>query len=162
MTENLTHEPALTDREFNIGTVRFKIDKMPATQGWRLMEYIRHAIGTQDHMAGVSPNDPGSTLVMGIAAIAALPTDTVEYIRNVMFPHVHYWTAEVRGGNGVTLTTDGDIDMAFADLEPVHLYELIVRCLAVNFTASYTAILSAFPSVEGVLTELIPSTSPHS
>ena len=36
-------------------------------------------------------------------------------------------------------------DMAFKDLEPVHIYEVLLRCLAVNFTGSLKELLLRFP-----------------
>ena len=40
----------------------------------------------------------------------------------------------------------GHEDTAFKDLDAVHVYEILVRALAVNFTASWAAIQSRFTS----------------
>lgn len=148
------------EQEFKIGDVRFRVGKMPALKAFNLLEYMRKVVADRDETAGIDPGNGTIAMVMLVKAIAGLPTDAVEHIRRELFPCVQYWTPNVHGGSGIELLTDDDVDAAFATLEPIKIYELIVRCLAVNFTGSFAAILSDFPLAAEILKQFRVPTSP--
>ena len=118
--------------EVEIGETRFRFSKLPAMRGYALLEKIRTAIGRH---AGVQ-----SSAGMGaiVRAVLSLPPEFVEEVRIELF-------GEVKFSNRMAQTAQtlaGAEDTAFADLEPVAVYEVLVRCLAVNFTESFRQIAS--------------------
>lgn len=132
-------------KEHTINGVRFAIGKLPALRSFTLLEYIRKTLADQDSTAGVDLSDPTISVVMLIKAVAGIPPENVEHVRNELFEFIQFWTKGVKGGGGVPLL--GSEDMAFEELEPVHIYELIAEALKVNFTGSFSAIKSRFPAV---------------
>ena len=132
-------------KEHKIGNVRFAIGKLPAMRAFTLLEYIRKAVADQDSTAGVQLSDPAVSVVMLIKAFAGLPPEHVAYVRDELFEDIQFWNDSIRGGNGMKLS--GSEDTAFKELEPIHIYELIVEALKVNFTGSFSAISSKFPAV---------------
>jgi hypothetical protein len=155
----------MTENKFKIignqgAEVWFEITKLSALRAWRLLEYIRKTLGSAEHVAGIGGDNAGTDMLMLVTTLMALPEEKIEHIRSVLFENVMYRTASMRG-NAVPLVTEGDIDVAFADLEPVHIYEVMGRCLMINFTGSFNAIRSKFPAVGEILSLLNLSTSQH-
>ena len=130
-----------SETDFKLGDTTFYVRKLTAMRGHKVSEMIRAAVGVQTLRFGGASDVP--TLIAGI--ILSLNPVDVEAITKVMWERV-----EFKNGTAQTpLPLLGNEDMAFEHLEPVDVYEVIVRCLAVNFTASLEGILSRMP--EGLL-----------
>ena len=137
----------LNDREFTMEGVKFQIKKLSPFDGFHLFEEIRHALFSN---ADSAQADTESALLF-YKAILTLEPSVINGFRAKLFRHVSF------RGNGVDsgwMDLEHAEDMAFQDMEPLHIYELFVRCLAVNFTGSFHAIASKFPGVKRVLGQL--------
>ena len=81
----------------------------------------------------------GSLLQM----VLSLNPSFVTYVRKILFERVAF-------SNRLALDPmplAGSEDMAFGGLEPVAIYEVLARALAVNFTASWQYAVSKFQNV---------------
>ena len=135
----------LLEAECQIGDTRFHLDKMGAMEAWRVLEVIRKEAS---NVAGLPITDlmtqlRGATMDDAIRigakvalAVIGLPVPFVEGLRKTLFKHVRFT------GNGAQTPQMlmGAEDMAFNGLEPVAIYEVLVRSLAVNFTPSFAGL----------------------
>ena len=116
--------------DVTLGDVSFKIDKIPATAAWDLLEFIRISIAKSSH--GI-PNRPGAQLVeVLINAVFALPPGVVSQVRDKIFQRITFQKKSATTWQ----TLHKAEDTAFDDLEPIAIYELLARGLAVNFSPS--------------------------
>lgn len=121
----------LDEREAKLGNTRFYFDKMGAVEGFRVFEMIRAEMAnTKIEGTGVQDGD-------FMRIVAALDPDFVERLRERLFNHVRFTTP-----NNSPIKLAGAEDMAFDGLEPVHIYEVLARALAVNFIASFRELSS--------------------
>lgn len=138
------------------GETEFTIAKMPATKGWDVLEQIRENAGgalNMQHAGGIE--SAIQTLV------AALPRTFARELRNTMFEYVTF-----RNRMAVSpMTLAGNEETAFdaIEAEPIAIYEIFLRSLAVGFTPSFVALLEKTSSF---LSQISPSpdtgTSPPS
>ena len=129
----------LTTTEFEIGGTRFFIAKLPAMAAFDLLELIRHQVGKSAALAvpeGSEDESVGALLKM----VLSLDPAFVARVRQRLFEKVSFSNERV----STPLKLAGAEDMAFDGLEPVAVYEVLLRCLAVNFTASLRAGVSKF------------------
>ena len=147
----------LLEAECEIGDTRFMLDKMGAMEAWRVLEVIRKEISNvaglpiTDLMTQLRGADMDDAIRIGAKvamAVMGLPVPFVEGLRKTLFKHVRFT------GNGAKTpqVLAGAEDMAFNGLEPVAIYEVLVRSLAVNFS----------PSFAGGLPDLISRVAPRS
>ena len=132
----------LTARRVKMGKTTFHIGKLLPMEGFDTLERIRLALGKSADLSRVGN---GSIAEMGAAAVKAilsLPPEDVARIRDDLFAQVRVSVPQ----SSATLELLGNEGMAFEDLEPVAVYELLARCIAVNFSASFSAILSGIQS----------------
>ena len=112
------------------GDTEFTISKLPATKGWDTLERIREQIGRDFQFPR------GEELgVIIMKTIGGLPRSFVADIRTTMFEHVTF-----RNRMAVSpMTLAGNEEMAFdaVEIEPADIYDLFLRTLCVNFTASF-------------------------
>ena len=119
-------------KEFTIADTKFVINKLNAYQGMLLLDKIRVSLFASE--IGDSSNE----LAMLLKSIAGFPHDKLIEIQGILFAKVQYCK---KGDNAkLYLSSENHIDMAFGDGEPVDIYELLLRCLAVNFTNSFKKI----------------------
>ena len=126
-----------TEPECQIGETRFFIDKLGAMEAWRILERIRHELSR-------TPLELTDTTDVGVLVRAILALDPVfiERLRRDLFEHVRFVNTKALSPQPLA----GAEDMAFEGegVEPVAVYEVLVRSLAVNFTASFGAVVSQF------------------
>ena len=139
-----------------LGTVTFTINKLLPMEGFRLFEKIRPCLA--DAMSGpmfTSDGDITGNLAALVSMVSAFPQSVVEEVRQDLFRAVRY-----KAPPGVPNETvlAGEEDTAFKDLEPIHVYEVLVRCLVRNFTGSWAALRSRIPQVEQVMQPSQPGT----
>ena len=131
----------LTDTEFQIGGTRFFVAKLPAMAAFDLLEVIRHELGKSTSLRlpdATSEGAVGSLLQM----VLSLDPSFVAYARKILFEKV-----EFSNHLSARQPLAGVEDTAFLDLEPVAIYEVLARALAVNFTASLESVVSKFQNV---------------
>lgn len=128
------------------GNTIFYIHKLPALTGFRVLESLREQLG--ETMAKVDiGNDQNNNQQAGteiiksfILAVAKLPATYVENtLMPALFEHVKY---ETKDKSIVGLKLLGSEESAFSGLEPIVVYELILRALCVNFYQSFAGMIS--------------------
>ena len=135
----------LTDTEFEIGGTRFFISKLSAVAGFDLLEMVRHEIG-KSGVLGKEISDTtaaADTNAMWLQMVLSLDPSFVAYVRKILFKRVAFSNRLAVDPQSLS----GSEDMAFGGLEPVAIYEVLVRALAVNFTASLESAVSKFQNV---------------
>ena len=151
-----TVEP-LTATEVEIEGVRFQIRKLLPMEAFAVIEAFRPAF-KEAVAAGLG--DTTDDMAKGIALLGGLPPERVDGLRRALFKQIIFrapnaGTPQVLGGNE---------ELAFKDLDVVHIYELIVRAFAVNFSGSWAALSSRFPALKMVsrlrLRETLTPSSP--
>ena len=125
----------LTDTDIEIDGTRFFIAKLPAMAAFDLMELMRHELGKSQ--SGAVSNDGSDAMLPGlINMVMSLDPAFVSQVRRKLFERVSF--SNQRAPTPQQLA--GAEDMAFDGLEPVAVYEVLVRSLAVNFTPSLRAL----------------------
>ena len=141
------------------GETRFAIGKMKASKGWDVLEEIREAANQPiaDNAAIGGARDAMEAIVM------ALPRPFTRRLRDTMFAHVTFTNRVAVSG----LPLAGAEETAFdaIDAEPVAIYEIFLRSLAVNFTPSFVELLEKIFRIESLIssrlgTETSPPSSP--
>ena len=116
-----------------IGDTTFKINKLMVMDSLDVLEEIREGMGQRllelEHMS----------LQEAIArAVIGAPRDLVARIRDRLFEEVTFKNQSAK----THVTLAGSEEMAFENLSAVDVYEVLVRCLAVNFFDSFQELIS--------------------
>ena len=130
---------ALTKTEFEIGRTRFFIAKLPAIAAFDLLELIRHEVGKSADLV-VPEGSENKRVATLLPLMLSLDPAFVKRVRTTLFEKVSYSNDRVPTPQKLA----GAEDMAFDGSEAVAVYEVLLRCLAVNFTASLRAVGSKF------------------
>jgi hypothetical protein len=158
-TKNITNNfEKLENSEFKINDVKFKITKLSPMNGFKLFERIRFALATQASIVTVDGLEENAA--MFIKAILTLEPDVIESFMKDLFKGLQF-----TGGKNVEkgwMDFDGLEDMALETLEPLDIYELFIRCLIVNFTESFRALMSRLPGAKRLIQGLRLKTSLNS
>ena len=137
----------LLERECQIGDTTFSIGKMPTIEGWDCMEVIREQTGmTIMNLKDDSKDseDPRIAVMKAIVKIFfTLPVPFVKKLKIQLFSHCQYKNEQT------TWSPLKQVNMqsAFGALEPIAVYEVLVRCLAVNFTVSCQEIIDLISGI---------------
>lgn len=131
--ENLPTDE-LIQPEFSIGETHYTVIKFGSLEGWRVFEHIRLAVGTSD--LDIDGNLDNKAILGWIKAILALDLSFVDGLRVTLFKNISFRNTSAASPQPLS----GAEDMAIA--EPLHIYEIMFRSLAVNFTPSFIDILS--------------------
>lgn len=141
------------DTEFSITqngvTVKFQVEKLMPLQGLALFEKIRPGIGAA--LARINKEGMGEGTLIDIVCL--FPPETVGIIMDRLFQTVLYSRESVPDATRLS----GDVDSAFFGLEPIAIYEVMARCLIINFIGSVSALLSRMRG-EGSPTSPPPAT----
>ena len=131
------------------GETRFHIGKLPAVQARRTWRELLHAIGETglaSSLGGLDVNDPAinaKALLLLVQGVLTLDVDYLERLQGQIFSAVTF-----QNGAAATPQPVGPAqEMAFMTLEPVEVDELLLRGLAVNFTASLRRLASHLGAV---------------
>ena len=147
----------LAEPRFTLGDRRFRIRKLGAMKAVEVSERIRVELGKMQ----VQPTP--DMLSAFFQAALQFPLDFVKDLRATLFETV---TFSSDGARWQSLA--GAEDLAFEGLEPHHVYEVMLRVLAVDFTVSASAILRLWlagqpmntpPSPQATSTRSSPSPS---
>ena len=135
LPENLTEDLNVT--EFEIGGARFVISKLPAMPAFALLEEIRREVGRRS--SALAPDDAGGAGTAGLLQLVLdLEPQFVDRVRRKLFENVVFANETARTPQPLA----GAEDIAFEGLEPLAVYEVLLRCLAVNFSASLRGVVS--------------------
>lgn len=127
-----------TETSFQIGSTSFQIRKLLPFEGFEVLEELRAAVGAK--LANLPAGVSAATAIVAIAM--AIPPSSVKSVMGRLFAEVRYSNASAQ--TQAALAHGGVIDQAgFEGLEPVAVYEVFVRVLAVNFFSSFSGSLSA-------------------
>ena len=119
------------DLEFQIGDTHFKIIKLYAMASYKLFEKIR--VAASEKLAGIDFSG-GFGQQQAMTALMSLPPQFVEDLRVELFASILFRN---RNDAKTFQKLGGAEDMAFQGLEPVAVYEVLLRSLAVNFSPSF-------------------------
>ena len=125
----------LLENEFEIGKTKFYLSKLPAMAAYALLEQIRHEIGKTGNEVPESA-DPENTFPL-VKLVLALDPKFVEGVRRELFEKVEFTDP----GNPRQKLAGAE-DFAFNGLEPIAVYEVLLRSLAVNFSPSLRSVAS--------------------
>ena len=155
----------LNERQFEVDGTFFTVNPLPAMAGFSLLEDVRRNLGDSLDVSGMretlsidtdTAKDTYTTAAAGDAStqvkasgaaamartLMRLDPVFVERVRSTLFEHVTF-----KNETAVTpQMLHGAEDMAFQS--PFAVYEVLVRCLAVNFTTRIPA------SVSGMFTRM--------
>ena len=153
----------LTKTEFEIGGTRFAVSKLPAMAGFDLLEAVRHELGKAKALSLPLPtevlneDDRSIVALKDIVAfleiVLSLEPAFVRQVRQKLFEKVAFSNTRVPTPQQLA----GAEEMAFDGLEPIAIYEVLVRSAAVNFTPSLDALVSRLKDAPPVSSPSAPS-----
>ena len=131
-----------TDTEFVIGDTTFTVVKFGAMEGWRILERIRHEFAKTNVSLETAGMDSAGAATL-LRSILGLDPLFVEGLRIDLFKMINFRNSQYLTPIAVAGSEDG----AFEGLEPVAIYEVMLRSLAVNFTDSFSGLVSRIGGV---------------
>ena len=128
----------LTNPEFVIAGATFRVSKLKGVAGFDMLELIRTAMAGGSNTlsgAGMSEEEAGSK-IMGL--LFSIDPSKVREIREIVFQNL-----DVKLPAADRFLELGKVEAAVIDLiEPVDIYEIIARFIAVNFTKSIVGMMN--------------------
>ena len=127
---------AWQETEFTIGGTTFHVTKMNAMDSFEVLELIR----TSSASALVNADATGTvqeTVASLISGVLSIPRSNLRQIREELFREVRFTNKIAR----TKMVLYQNEHKAFNGLLPTHVYEVLARCLCVNFTESVSDIL---------------------
>lgn len=120
------------ERKIVIADTTFQINKLNAFESMKLLDTIRVSI------ASVNIDDNTNDITAIFKTIFGFPTEKLLEVQEKLFNKIQY---TCKGDTGLLfLNSEHAINHAFKDGEPIDIYELLLRALAVNFTNSFKKI----------------------
>ena len=138
----------------------FSVTKLPPMKGFKLAESIRVNLAETANRFEVKDDDGKDkkqqeleAATLFFKAVLGLPTEFIEDLQEQLFNYI-----EFKGGSsGIEkgwATLSGLEDAAFNGLEIISVYEVMGRALYINFSGSFSGILSNFPGMDKILNQL--------
>ena len=146
----------LTKTEFEIGDTRFFIAKLPAMAAFDLLEAIRHELGKSQALSLPSMDaldNEDRSIVSLLKIVLSLDPAFVRKVRSALFEKVSFSNSRVPAPQQLA----GAEEIAFDGLEPIAIYEVLLRSAAVNFTPSLDALVSRLRDAPLVSSPSAPS-----
>ena len=146
----------LQEPRFRLGGTEFSVKKLLPFDSFRVAEMIRSGVGSEMARVEFSGNAAEDFPKLLYVAFGA-KEDAVERIRVTLFK-----TVKFKNGRDILdwIQVEGSEGIAFED--PVYVYGLLARCIAINFSKSLAVALSLIPREPEAEEEPIPETSPSS
>ena len=148
-----------TERQVTIDGVTFDIGKLLPEECFQLYETMRPVL---EHLveaaSGVDDDDPNAGLLVAVKFFSRIPRDIVAQVQRTLFKVTTYSTPDQKA----QMTLAGDESNAFKTLDAIHYYEVLARCLAINFIGSWVALKSRVPGAETFIAALGREISIHS
>ena len=120
--------------EFQIGSTHYRVVKFAAKQGWQLFEQIRREFGKSDF--DIDGNLDMKAFLSLLKTVLELDTVFVEKLRVTLFANVFYRNEHAQTEQSLLNSEDMGVE------EPLDIYEIMFRSLAVNFTRSFKGLIS--------------------
>ena len=138
--------------DITLGGTQFHIKKLQPMDGFRVLEIIRPGVkdALRDALGGTlsGEGEEVETVLRGAAVIVnvifGVHPEVVEDVRRELWDRVTFKTPNMAEPAALL----GREDEAFERCEPVEFYELLGRSLAVNFTASFSAVMDTMEAEE--------------
>ncbi len=128
----------MTEREVKLGETTFIIGKLNAMEGFKLLESIREQLGLTLSELNTAKMQEQNFLGEILKSVVRLPQQYVQKeLIPILFNNIQFSKSNQVGG----LRLHGAEEMAFID--PLHVYEVLLRALCVNFYSSFAGKLSA-------------------
>lgn len=140
----------LEARKVDIDGTIFHFGKLTAPEAFDVFERIRPGIEVlvavfEEMPEGkIDPNDEAAKkkfLKAGVVALTQVPGATIAEMKRSLFPFVRYQHKKTKA-----TPLDGDEETGFKDLNMVHIYEVIARAFAVNFSECWRVLNSRYLS----------------
>ncbi len=129
------------DRTFKIGDVTFNLQKIPPLDGFEICELFRVAVSRPEvlmQLAKDSDSDEQAAKRVVMGLLMSVSREHVKQLRGEMFKYVTFTTLEQKQ----PLPLEGVEDMAFGALDPLAIYEVLGRAIAVNFTEYFKGLMT--------------------
>ena len=123
--------------DFEIRGTKFHVSRLAPMDGYRLLDSLRASIGASyGGLTSIATATNASDMVIG--SFLSLPPAVIEDAANRMWAHVTFTNASALD----PLPLRGNEQMAFEQMQPTDIYEVILRCFAVNFIESLEELFS--------------------
>ena len=141
---------SLDKEQVAIKGTTFTFRKLGAEDAFDVLEDIRESIGgrtvsvmaTKQLLSSASTENVRNLMMevfvtlMGV--VVAMPKVDAQRVRKALFKETYFTNQHAK----VLLPIDGNENFAFADIEPVQVYELWMRSMVVNFRGSWSVMSS--------------------
>lgn len=138
------------DSKFCVAGTKFDVSKMPPMVGFRLAERIRVNLVFVSNKLDAGDGSEAGNATLFIKSILGLDPDFIQGLMDRLFEHVQYSGGESGVEKGWA-KLKGLEDSAFQNFEIIQIYEVLARALYVNFSGSFSGILSSFPGMDKIL-----------
>ena len=154
--ENITTTLNNSLEEYKVGSITFYIKKLSAFDQNAVFEEIRYHLATETDLfdsffgndENISVEEAQKQGTKMFTAILKLDPKFIRFLCDMLFKGVTFTTDEMAGLQPLPLTTQNE-ETAFRNISFTTRYELLVRCLKLNFSDSLESIVSALTSLWG-------------
>ena len=121
---------------------RFRIQKLLPMEAYYVLEEFRVGLGPSLAKLDLKGDESESDLSALAGVVGAIPHHTLESIRKRIFAQIFFTNNLAPKARPV----HPDEGMAFRGLQPMAIYEVLIRGFAVNFIESFQGLESLFPA----------------
>ena len=138
----------ISERNVTIKGATFHIAPLLPMEGFEVLEEIREAVVSPVGLSRVMENPTGPEITQALLTVlAGLPKAVVKSVQRQMFTSVTFTNENALSARVLS----GSEAMAFNGLSAFDVYEVTVRCLAVNFLGSSFDFLSRLSPPESTI-----------
>lgn len=138
MNEMNKLELAFVEPDFEINGCEFHITKLKGLQGFRTFEKIRESFGRANESVSFGSDSQEDVAKALIGILTKLRAEDVEAILKDMIPCI-----EVKLPNSDVMGSFSKMSgMVYDVIDPLDIYEILARAVAVNFMESFLKVLS--------------------
>ena len=138
MQASINNIDDLKATDFTLGNTQFRIHKLLPMEGFRVLEDIRAALGPKIMQLQSEDTSLNNMLTGFVGLVLSVSTQDVQNVMRQLFIEAYF--KDEHSNQFVSLS--GNEGLAFKELEPFHVYEVLARCLVINFTGSLDEIMS--------------------
>ena len=132
------------EAKFSIGETTFNIAKLPPMAGFSLVEEIRVNLVLASDRLDSGDGTESKNVTLFIKSILGLDPIFIQKLMDTLFEYVEY-SGGVSGVEKGWAKLKGLEDSAFQNFEVIQIYEVLSRALCVNFSGSFSGMISNFP-----------------
>jgi hypothetical protein len=127
----------LGQRDFELSGIKFRIEKMNAFDGFNVLEKVRFAVG--ETIGGLPSFSGENSEANGKAMIAVIMGIRPDHLADIFQDCLEHSSVCMSGDSYISAVS---ARAAIEGIDPLDIYELIARFLAVNFMKSFRSLLS--------------------